>query len=469
MTRTRVTAAALWLLAVFLTVGAAFLDVTFGSPVGAPLGASHAGDLAIPLIIVAFSTTGFFISTRRPGHPMGRLYLLSGALGALYIFSRIYSLTAKLQGWPGYVAGRVGEQLFYFPWILSMVALPIMLFPDGRLPSRRWRWLRWVGALFILWLAVAPLIFPSFEDATIADVRLIDPDSVTEVEGSVVLAADDEPRIIETEVITTPAGDLLFADGEDLFVTEADPEVLTDAGMLPNPLAIDALAPIGSSAWFYPAWDTLGLTSLVVILGAAPAALVTRFRRSDGIERQQLKWLVYPAAVAGVGLILNYTLDVLFGVFDTWWLRSIVAISLRAVLMIPVSTGLAIVRYRLYDIDRLISRTVVYGVLVALLAGAYVSVVFVLSQFMSDDNSLTVAIATLAVAALFNPLRKRIQDFIDRRLYRSQYDAREIVEALSSRLSDEVDVATIQDELLDGVDDTVKPEAAAIWIRSPQD
>jgi hypothetical protein len=142
---------------------------------------------------------------------------------------------------------------------------------------------------------------------------------------------------------------------------------------------------------------------------------------------------------------------------------------LVAVLSLPVVTGMAIVRYRLYDIDRLISRTVVYGVLVALLIGTYLGVVFLLSQFVPDENSITVAIATLAVAGLFNPLRRRIQDTIDRRLYRSRYDAQEIVEEFSGRLTDEVDVETIHSELLEVLDETVKPETAALWIRGQQD
>lgn len=462
-------ATALWLLALGLIAGSFVLDVTVGSQLIAPLGAQYTGDLTIPLIIVAFSTTGFFISTRRPGHLMGRLYLVSGALGGLYIFSRIFSLTGKLQGWPGYLAGRTGEQLFYFPWILSMVALPIMLFPNGRLPSRRWRWLRWVGTLFIFWLVAAAMIFPSFEDAAIADVRLIDRDVVTEVDGGVVVATDDEPRTIQTEVVTTPAGDLLFTDDENLLITESDPKVLTVDGTLVNPLSIDGLASLEAHSSFYPVWNVLGMASLVAILAAAPAALAIRFRRSEGIERQQLKWLVYPAAVAGVGLILTYTLGELAGVFDTWWLQTIVAISLFAVLMIPVATGMAIVRYRLYDIDRLISRTVVYGLLVALLAGVYVAAVFVLGRFLPDDNSITVAVSTLAVAALFNPLRKRIQEFIDRQLYRSRYDAQEIVQGFSDRLRDDIEFETIEGELLEVVNETVKPEATGLWIRDRQD
>jgi hypothetical protein len=450
----------LWLFAIGLTVGGLALDVTIASSAD-PKGTVVPIDLVIPLIIIAFATTGLFIAMRRPGHMMGRIYLISGFLGGMYVFSRIYSLAAKLEGWPGYVYGRLGEQVFYFPWIVSMVALPIMLFPDGRLPSRGWRWLRWVMALFVLWLVAAPFAFPAIE-ATVADVRLIDSNAVTEIEGGVVITTDDEPRTTATEVVTTPAGDLLLVDEEVSFVTESSPEILTDDGSLSNPLAIDALAP---PPFLSTISQMLGFVMLITILGAAPAALVTRFRRSERIERQQLKWLVYPAAIAGTGLTLTYTVGELSAAFDSWWLQSIVAISLFAVLMIPVATAMAIVRYRLYDIDRLISRTVVYGLLVTLLVGTYLGVVFLFSQFVPDDSNVTVAIATLAVAALFNPLRRRIQSFIDRRLYRSRYDAQEIVENFSDRLQDDVEFEMIRDELLEVVDETVKPEAAALWIR----
>jgi hypothetical protein len=194
-----------------------------------------------------------------------------------------------------------------------------------------------------------------------------------------------------------------------------------------------------------------------------------RFIRSEGDERQQMKWLVLPAVVAGVGLALTYSVVDTLGIYETFWARTLVLVVLVAVLSLPVVTGMAIVRYRLYDIDRLISRTVVYGVLVALLIGTYLGVVFLLSQFVPDENSITVAIATLAVAGLFNPLRRRIQDTIDRRLYRSRYDAQEIVEEFSGRLTDEVDVETIHSELLEVLDETVKPETAALWIRGQQD
>lgn len=413
--------------------------------------------IVFPLIFVSFSTTGFFLYRKRPGHRMAILYLSSGVLGGLYWLVVTYWTAGRIQGWPGTHAMWLGEQLVYFPWVLSMVALPIMLFPTGRLPTPRWNWVKWVGAALLFFLLVPFVIFPESPNPGIGSLLVVDADVITEtVNGQVPLT--------ETDVTRTPGGDLLWSDGTFAYVTESHPDELTFGGGFTNPLAIDTLAPLADLDVIFGGGVFLLL--VVVVLATAPAALIVRFRRSEGIERQQLKWLVYPAAVAGIGLILVYALDEVFGAFDTWWIQSLIAISLLAVLMIPVATGMAIVRYRLYDIDRLISRTVLYGVLVALLAGTYLGVVFLLSQFVPDENSIAVAIATLAVAGLFNPLRGRIQDLIDRRLYRSQYNAREIVEDFSGRLTDEVDIQTLEDELLDVVDETVKPETAAVWIRS---
>lgn len=453
MTKRNVTA--LWLVA----MGAAAAGPAIAL-LGAPTVEFGADTLGFSLIASVFATTGYFISTKRPGHRIGLLYLVSGVVGGLFLLLTAYSITGKIQGWPGYWAGWVLEPLLYFPWILSMVALPIILFPDGRLPTVRWRWVKWASYTLLAILIGGYAIFPEV-DSEVGDVRLIERDEVTLTESGVLLEERSEEAV--TPMLATPAGDILFQDGETTFITESNLDVLTVDGSVSNPFALEVLEPVA------PLEPVLGGTAMglmLALLAAAPIALITRFRRSDGIERQQMKWLVYPAAVAGVGLISTYTLDAYYG---TWWHQTIILIALIGALAIPVATGMAIVRYRLYDIDRLISRTVVYAVLVALLAGVFIAIVFLLSQFLPDDNSFSVALSTLTVAALFNPLRRRIQEFIDRRLYRSRYDAREIAEEFSSRLTDQVDMETIHDELLEVVDETVKPEAAAVWIRDPRD
>lgn len=349
-------------------------------------------------IVLAFATTGLTLVWRVPENRIGWIYLTAGVLGGLSVFGFIYGRAGIEMGWPAADYAALAWGTLYFPWIFTMVALPILLFPNGEVPSPRWK--------FVLYTVMATILMSALAAALI-------------------------PGPLSEE----------------------------DFGDAVNPIGLDALADVSST----PLWEILTISLLVVTLLGPPLALVFRFRSSRGVERLQLKWLAYSAAVAGLGLALTYLLDSYTG---TWWLSAITTLALLAVLAIPIATGMAIVRYRLYDIDRLISRTVVYGVLVALLAGTYVGLVFLLSQFVPDENSITVAIATLAVAALFNPLRRKIQNFIDRRLYRSQYDAREIVEDFSSRLTDEVDVETIEDELLEVVDETVKPEAAGLWIRA---
>lgn len=457
MIRASARATTLWLYAISVGIAALVLSFTSASLINT--GYERVG---FPLIIGSFATTGFLIATKRPGHRIGILYLVSGVLGATWVLIGSYSMAAKLQGWPGYAITASIDSIVYFPWIFSMVVVPMMVFPNGLLPSPRWRWVKWVMASFMVLVAASVFLSPTF-GGVVGNAELIDSAAVTEVEGGVVITDEGTTETIRTDTTTTPAGDLLFRYENNWTVTESNPNLVAPDGAFVNPLVIEPLAPPEELVPFLIVL-TQGL--LVVALAAAPTALIVRFQRSESIERQQLKSLVLPAAVAGVGLILAYSLDAYYGV---WWHQGLILVALLGALAIPVATGLAIVRYRLYDIDRLISRTVVYGILVALLAGTYIGVVFLLSQFVPDENSITVAVATLAVAASFNPLRRRIQEFIDRRLYRSRYDAQEIVADFSDRLQDDVEFETIHDELLEVVEGTVKPEAAALWIRGAHD
>ncbi|MFN2389465.1 MAG: hypothetical protein ABR575_07685 [Actinomycetota bacterium] len=199
--------------------------------------------------------------------------------------------------------------------------------------------------------------------------------------------------------------------------------------------------------------------AFLVTAGAlgAVVSLVVRFRRSTGIERQQLKWLVYAATIGPVVLIAP--IPGREGELGTW-LWALVPVSFI------VSIGIAVLRYRLYDIDVLINRTLVYGALTAILAGTYIGLVTLASTF-AGDSPVAVAAATLAVAALFQPLRRRVQDFIDHRFYRRKYDAEKTLESFSARLRDEIDLDTLSDELLAVVHDTMQPERASLWLRGP--
>jgi hypothetical protein len=222
--------------------------------------------------------------------------------------------------------------------------------------------------------------------------------------------------------------------------------------------------PIGV-AWTENSGETVDTTLSVLLAGsglAAAGSLVLRFRRSRGEERQQLKWFTYAVAL----LPLFVLADFLPGSGGS-------LLSAVPLVLLPVAVGIAILRYRLYDIDRLINRTLVYGLLTALLAGVYAGTVLVLGQVFGgvgkDPPSWAVAGATLAVAALFQPARRRIQAVVDRRFNRRKYDAVRTVEAFSVRMRDEVDLDALSAELLAVVEQTIQPTRASLWLRpAPQ-
>jgi hypothetical protein len=230
-------------------------------------------------------------------------------------------------------------------------------------------------------------------------------------------------------------------------------------GTLTNPLGIQQADAVFKLLQVL-AFPILGLLAVLSV-----ASIVIRFRRSRGVERQQLKWFTYAAAlvtllwlalfVAGLDRFLPPVLVFIFGEI---WLAGI-----------PVAIGIAVLRYRLYDIDRLIHRTLVYGVLTAVLGLGYAGVVLVLGQLFGgvarDPPSGVVAGATLAVAALFQPARHRIQQVVDRRFNRRRYDAAKTIEGFSGRLRDEIDLDTLSAELLAVVDQTVQPTKASLWLR----
>jgi hypothetical protein len=201
---------------------------------------------------------------------------------------------------------------------------------------------------------------------------------------------------------------------------------------------------------------------LVICTGAGVLSLVLRFRRSQGVERQQLKWFTYASALVFLVLALGQligevaVIDVLLGI---------------GFALVPVAAGIAILRYRLYDIDRLINRTLVYGLLTAVLGGGYAGAVLVLGQLFGgvtgDPPSWAVAGVTLAVAALFQPARRRIQALVDRRFNRRKYNTAKTIQAFSTRLRDQVDLDTLSTELLAVVDQTMEPTRASLWLRPP--
>jgi divalent metal cation (Fe/Co/Zn/Cd) transporter len=201
-----------------------------------------------------------------------------------------------------------------------------------------------------------------------------------------------------------------------------------------------------------------------IILSAL--SLVVRFRRASGVERQQLKWFALAAALNG-GLIVadQLRLDRLLG--DALW--NLLAVTTIAALYVAV--GIAILRYRLYEIDIIINRTLVYGSLTALLAAVYfggvtaTQAIFGVLTGQEQQPQLAIVISTLVIAALFNPLRRRIQAFIDRRFYRKKYDAAKTLEAFSAKLRDETDLDALSDDLVGVVKETIQPAHVSLWLR----
>jgi hypothetical protein len=226
---------------------------------------------------------------------------------------------------------------------------------------------------------------------------------------------------------------------------------------IPNPWAAEALRP------FVKAIGSVGLAYYMGLIFASVASLVLRFWRSRGEERQQIKWFTFAASFVPVWFLTNTPIEEaslsLFLVMD-------------ALVIATVSAGIAILRYRLYDIDLLINRTLVYAALTATLVLIYLGGVVVLQRalaFLTGEGSqLAVVASTLVIAALFNPLRRRIQGFIDRRFYRRKYDARKTLEAFSAKLREETDLDALSGELMNAaVRETMRPAHVPVWLREP--
>jgi hypothetical protein len=231
----------------------------------------------------------------------------------------------------------------------------------------------------------------------------------------------------------------------------------------PDPLAPDyhgnALA-VPALARMLVVPTVAGIVVVLVSVLAAAASLVVRFRRARAVERLQLRWLALAAALAA-GLLL---VALVAGYLS---MDAVVLVSMcLCVALLPLATGAAILRYRLYDLDRIISRTLAYALLTILLALGYAAVVLGLGRLLPQGSSLAVAAATLAVAAVFQPARRRIQAAVDRRFNRRRHDAAQVIEAFGARLRDQVDLDALHGELLAVVDQTMQPTRSSLWLRT---
>jgi hypothetical protein len=247
--------------------------------------------------------------------------------------------------------------------------------------------------------------------------------------------------------------------------------IVTTVGYALRPGPIDnvpALSnPLGSVAprWVSELGVSVGDTLLPLAGFVAIASLFLRYRRAQGVERQQMKWFVAAVSIFPILFVVSQFVDQVGGSEDDYLGFIVIVVAL---LLIPLSMGVGILKHRLYDIDVVVNRALVYGTLTGILGGAYLGIVVVLQRFADSftrDSDLAIAGSTLVVAALFRPLRVRVQAFIDRRFYRRKYDAAETLGEFSSRLRDQVDLDSLTQELVDVVGSTMQPAHASVWLR----
>jgi hypothetical protein len=370
---------------VFLGVNGTTQQNTLGSP---------AFDAVFSVVYLAFPAVGALIASRHPRNAIGWLFLAAG-LGRAVDYAFLGYATRALVADPGSLpggalAGLVAD-LTWVPSLLGGTALLFLLFPSGRLPSRRWRPVVGMVAVVTFAFVVGTLL---------------------------------------------KAGPLYYFPTVD------------------NPLGVE-----GGRAVTGRIVDASGFLAIALIL-VAVASLVARFRRSRGLERQQFKWLASAAALLFLSTPVQPALenveiaglavgDAVFGVL---------------IALLPIAVGIAILRHRLYDIDLVIRRTLVYAVLTATLGAVYFGLV-VLIGLAAGDSGIAVAGSTLGVAALFRPALARIQALVDRRFFRRRYDATRTLAAFSARLRDEIDLEAVGGDLRTVVRDTVQPAHVSLWLR----
>jgi len=357
--------------------------------------------LAFPL---GYATIGLVLTLRRPANPIGWLYAAAGLLWSLAIPGDTWLDQFLTEHRPLPLAAQVAAVYGEFNWVPATilgVTLPALLVPDGRLRSRRWR----PVAAAAVAAAVLALVGSALAPSRLEDTSIANPFGLAGPTGAVAAAL-------------AAAGTLLW--------------MATMVGF------------------------AIGLALHLASLLAALVCVVLRFRSSVGVERQQLRWVAAGAVAAVAGLLAGAAVPQ----------RTVISSILYAmVLCIPLAVAVAVLRYRLWDLDRLVSRTVTYAVVTALLAVPYLLIVPAAGRLVQGSGSLAVAAATLAAAAAFAPLRRRVQGLVDRRFNRRRYDAARTVEGFAARLRDQVDLDALGAELLAVVDHTVQPVGASLWLR----
>ncbi len=388
----------------------AILTLNVADPVK-QISAGGIGGLLVFLPFLAFPVVGVLIASKRPENPIGWICLTAGLFWMFIVMGD--PMTAYSLARTGSVPGPVMlDALTQFTWALPLGLLGtfmLMLFPDGRLPSRRWR----------------PLAFLSGAAILLASVAL-----------------------------------------------DLDPGPLPHRGGVRNPLGIEGYP------WI-PAVETACILLLALCILASAISLIWRYRHSDRETRQQIKWLAFAATFMG----MTYLSALVGGIFFVpeylfeegeapIWISLIFNLVLISFAGIPTAIGFAVLKYRLYDIDLIINRALVYGSLTVSLALIYFGgVVGTQAAFRAitgqeQQAQFAVVVSTLAIAALFGPLRRRIQDLIDRRFYRRKYDAAKTLESYARSLREETDLEQLSETLISVVEKTVQPEHASLWLRT---
>jgi hypothetical protein len=363
--------------------------------------------IAVPLLV--YVTVGAFVASRRPGNLVGWMLCAIGFVLVAEGFGLAYADYALLARAGSALPGSVymiciSQSLVALPALILVFTMLILLFPDGHLPDRSLRAVPWVA-----------------------------------VGGGTVSA-------------------LWAVTAEDAFGRYSVRNPLHVGGILGD--VVDGFGRLGAAA-------------LLVSLVVAIIAVFVRLGDAEGVERQRLKWFAYAAAV----LLGSIFIGLPFAWFLPPWIGFPLGVAVFSA--IPVAVGVAVLRYRLYDIDRIINRTLVYGALTALLAAGYFVTIVALQgignvvyqvpfrALTGQESQLATIAATLAIAALFTPLRRRLQSFIDKRFYRSKYDTRKTLEAFSAQLRRETNLDALSADLVEVVRQTIQPAHVSLWLREP--
>jgi len=354
------------------------------------------------VVFASFVTVGLIVAWHRPGNPIGWIILAAGDFQGLAIDASVYTTLARR---PGYhlPVGPI-TWLLTPAWFVGIAALPliILLFPDGTPPSGRWRRVMWSYVAMVGCYAVCT--YAVVISALIGHRTRIDANGV--------------PAIFDH-----PAG------------------------------------------WFAAATKVFGVLLVAYWLSFAVAQVLS-WRRSSGERRQQLKWLMAGALALAVSQAVIQPVLGFDSNLPAWVqgvLNTVSAVTLAA---LPAGLAVAILRYRLYDIDRIISRTLSYAIVTGLLVGVYAGLVLLATQVLAIKSAVAVAVATLAAAALFNPVRRRVQRIVDRRFNRARYDADLTVAAFAARLKDAVDLDAVQTDLASVVQRALEPAHVSLWTNN---